>query len=139
VKSAARQAFCGRPARWRREKLWGVAARGQGASKRRFRARRRVLLTRGAVGGGGWRIRGGALTRVEETGAAAQRCRVARGRRASNGGEWDQGSAGRLGGTPINGAGLNHGVETMAAALQSSGGSVGRRKVGGTYLKFLKP
>ena len=68
MKSAARQAFCGWPARWRREKLWGVAARGQGASKRRFRARRRVLLTRGAVGGGGWRIRDGALARDEKQG-----------------------------------------------------------------------
>ena len=52
--------------------------------------------------------------------------------------EWAQEVLGRPGGTPISGAGLNHGGETTAAALQSSGGSGGRRKVGGTYLEILK-
>ena len=68
MKSAARQAFHGWTARWRREELRSVVAQGQGVSKRRFRARRRVLLTRGAAGGGGWRIRGGALAVDEKQG-----------------------------------------------------------------------
>ena len=63
---------------------------------------------------------------------------MARSHGANRGEEWAQEVLGRPGGTPISGAGPNHGGETTAAVLQSSGGSGGRRKVGGTYMEILK-
>ena len=60
------------------------------------------------------------------------------GKRVPAEGEWDQESPGRSGGVPTAAWAPIRGGEPMAAAEQSSGRTGGGRKVGGTYLEFVK-